>query len=88
MCFHLLFSLFFTPTMVLKHQPENVKKKNLDISHYICHLQNYIFMFRLIQQNNMQNYTWADVVAHTYFFIKLPLITQKCNFSYKRGLIY
>ena len=35
-------------------------------------------MFCFIQENNMQKYIKADVLTHAYFyFIKLPLITQK-----------
>jgi len=58
------------------------------MSHHICQLQNHILMFSLKQENNMQKDTLADAVAYNQILIKLPKITQKCNFSFKKGLIY
>jgi len=58
------------------------------MSHHICQLQNHIFMLCLKQENNMQKDTLADAVAHNQILIKLHKITHKCNFSFKKGLIY
>jgi len=43
-------------------------------------------MFSLKQENNMQKDTLADAVAHNQILIKLPKITQKCHFFFKKGV--